>query len=70
MQIEEKQGHAVRPLPKCLLRRVRELAKIHPYPRERGVKSIGEDDPSALPTASKVAPFSVSRKNVRRKNCT
>ncbi|XP_015870560.3 uncharacterized protein LOC107407763 isoform X1 [Ziziphus jujuba] len=70
-EMEERQGHAVRPLPKSLLRRVRELAKIHPYPRERGVKSIGEDDPSTLPTSSKGAPLSVGRKNnVRRKNCT
>ncbi|KAM6568930.1 hypothetical protein CsatB_016915 [Cannabis sativa] len=38
-EAEEKQLHALRPLPKSLIRRVRELAKIHPYPRERGQKS-------------------------------
>ncbi|GMN39165.1 hypothetical protein TIFTF001_008404 [Ficus carica] len=41
-EVEEKQSHAMRPLPKSLIRRVRELAKIHPYPRERGQKSIGQ----------------------------
>ncbi|XP_062117262.1 telomere repeat-binding protein 2 [Humulus lupulus] len=38
-EAEENQLHALRPLPKSLIRRVRELAKIHPYPRERGQKS-------------------------------
>ncbi|PON60344.1 GAMYB transcription factor [Parasponia andersonii] len=37
-EAEEKQSHALRPLPKSLIRRVRELAKVHPYPRERGQK--------------------------------
>lgn len=75
MQVEEKHAHAVRPLPKSLLRRVRELAKIHPYPRERGTKSIDQDQvqvqvaQSTLSSASKGAPNSLGRKNVRRKNC-
>ncbi|XP_024028719.1 uncharacterized protein LOC21407106 [Morus notabilis] len=41
-EVEDKQSHALRPLPKFLIRRVRELAKIHPYPRERGQKRIGQ----------------------------
>lgn len=70
MQVEEKNKHASRPLPKSLLRRVRELAKMHPYPRERAMKSIDQvrDAPSTPPSASKGAPCSLGRKNVRRKN--
>lgn len=70
IQVEEKHAHAVRPLPKSLLRRVRELAKIHPYPRERGTKSIEQDQVATLPSASKGVPNSLGRKNIRRKNCT
>ncbi|KAJ4847774.1 hypothetical protein Tsubulata_010677 [Turnera subulata] len=33
IEVEEKLKHATRPLPKSILRRVRELASIHPYPR-------------------------------------
>lgn len=33
LQVEQKLKHAMRPLPKSVLRRIRELAKIHPYPR-------------------------------------
>lgn len=32
-EVEEKLKNATRPLPKSVLRRVRELASIHPYPR-------------------------------------
>lgn len=65
--MEEAQSHS-RPLPKSLLHRVRELSKIHPYPRQRGKKSIGQV--AQLAPSSKGAAFGIGKKNVQRKNCT
>ncbi|XP_054823633.1 uncharacterized protein LOC129321749 isoform X2 [Prosopis cineraria] len=67
-ETEQKQQHALRSLPSTVLRRVRELAKIHPYPRERYSKesSAGQVGSSALPIQTKCGP---SKRNVRRKKC-
>ena len=73
MQVEQKQEHALRPLPTSLLKRVRELAKIHPYPRVRMSKksSLGQVAPLMLPGPSKGAPSNLGGgRTVRRKNCT
>ncbi|KDP29137.1 hypothetical protein JCGZ_16526 [Jatropha curcas] len=32
-EVEQKLNHAIRPLPKPVIRRIRELASLHPYPR-------------------------------------
>ncbi|KAG6692762.1 hypothetical protein I3843_10G124500 [Carya illinoinensis] len=71
--VEQKQEHSLRPLPSSLLRRVRELAKIHPYPRVRISKKscIGQVVPAMHPGACKGAPpSSLSGRSVRRKNIT
>ncbi|KAG2685567.1 hypothetical protein I3760_10G131400 [Carya illinoinensis] len=71
--VEQKQEHSLRPLPSSLLRRVRELAKIHPYPRVRMSKKscIGQVVPAMHPGACKGAPpSSLSGRSVRRKNIT
>lgn len=71
--VEQKQEHALRPLPTSLLKRVRELAKIHPYPRVRMSKksSLGQVAPLMLPGPSKGAPSNLGGgRTVRRKNCT
>ncbi|KAI4349134.1 hypothetical protein L6164_009768 [Bauhinia variegata] len=67
-----KQEHALRPLPIAVLRRVRELADIHPYPRERSSKKscIGQVGSLSLPSQSKSTPISHSKRNVRRNKCT
>ncbi|KAF8007716.1 hypothetical protein BT93_K1650 [Corymbia citriodora subsp. variegata] len=59
----EKEKNAVRPLPKSLLRRVRELATIHPYPRNYSSRS------RPVPTAKKGASLSSNGRNVRRRIC-
>ncbi|XP_028776056.1 uncharacterized protein LOC114732852 [Neltuma alba] len=68
-ETEQKQQHALRSLPSSVLRRVYELAKIHPYPRERNPNesSAGQLSSSILPTRTKDSP---SKRNVRRKKCT
>ncbi|PQQ21119.1 uncharacterized protein Pyn_21030 [Prunus yedoensis var. nudiflora] len=60
-EVEQKE---MRALPKSLVRRVRELATVHPYPRQRGKKFA----PPILPTPSKSASCDLIRKYVRRKN--
>ncbi|KAI4300296.1 hypothetical protein L6164_033688 [Bauhinia variegata] len=64
----EKQEPALRSLPLAVLRRVRELANIHPYPRERSSKKscIGQVGSLSLPSQSS----SHSKRNVRRNKCT
>jgi hypothetical protein len=69
IQVEQKQEHTLRPLPNSLLRRVRELAKIHPYPRVR-ISKKSQVAPAMLPCASKVALSSLGGRSVLRKNCT
>lgn len=60
-EAEKKEKNAVRPLPKSLLRRVRELATIHPYPRNYTSRS------RKVPTAKKGASISSNGRNVRRR---
>ncbi|XVE61691.1 hypothetical protein DITRI_Ditri06bG0060300 [Diplodiscus trichospermus] len=43
-EVEDKLKHAVRPLPKPVVCRIRELATIHPYPRVRSPKSSSVDN--------------------------
>jgi hypothetical protein len=72
-QVEQKQEHSLRPLPNSLLRRVRELAKMHPYPRVRMSKKscLSQVAPPMLPGPSKGAPSNLGGgRSVRRKNCT
>uniref|UniRef100_A0A2N9EJ97 Uncharacterized protein n=1 Tax=Fagus sylvatica TaxID=28930 RepID=A0A2N9EJ97_FAGSY len=71
--VEQKQEHSLRPLPNSLLRRVRELAKMHPYPRVRMSKKscLSQVAPPMLPGPSKGAPSNLGGgRSVRRKNCT
>jgi len=68
--VEQKQEHTLRPLPNSLLRRVRELAKIHPYPRVR-ISKKSQVAPAMLPSASKGGALSsLGGRSVRRKNFT
>ncbi|XP_068340880.1 uncharacterized protein [Pyrus communis] len=59
-EVEQKE---MRALPKSLVPRVRELATVHPYPRQRGKKFA----PPILPIASKSASSDHIRRYVRRK---
>ncbi|KAM2181878.1 hypothetical protein ACFX1Q_032438 [Malus domestica] len=61
LRVEQKE---MRALPKSLVPRVRELATVHPYPRQRGKKFA----PPILPIASKSASSDHIRTYVRRKN--
>lgn len=63
IQIEENEENDMH-LPQSLIYRVRELAKKHPYPRQRGKKFA----PAILPTESKGASSDLIIKYVRRKN--
>ncbi|XP_018806257.2 uncharacterized protein LOC108979921 isoform X2 [Juglans regia] len=68
--VEQKQKHSLRPLPSSLLRRVLELAKIHPYPRVRISKNlcVGQVTPAMVPSASKgTPPSSLGGRAVKRK---
>ncbi|KAE8099612.1 hypothetical protein FH972_017580 [Carpinus fangiana] len=68
--VEQKQEHTLRPLPNSLLRRVRELAKIHPYPRVR-ISKKSQVAPAMLPSTSKGGALSsLGGRSVRRKNFT
>ncbi|KAM2242563.1 hypothetical protein ACFX1S_009503 [Malus domestica] len=60
LSVEQKE---MRALPKSLVPRVRELATVHPYPRQRGKKFA----PPILPIASKSASSDHIRRYVRRK---
>ncbi|CAN6581021.1 unnamed protein product [Malus baccata var. baccata] len=60
-QVEQKEMHA---LPKSLVPRVRELATVHPYPRQCGKKFALP----ILPIASKSASSDLIRRYVRRNN--
>lgn len=56
-----------------MVHRVRELAKIHPYPRVRGSKKsrVSHVGPPAVASQSKGSPaISLSKRNLRRKKCT
>ncbi|KAK9920932.1 hypothetical protein M0R45_029469 [Rubus argutus] len=62
-EVEENEENDMH-LPQSLIYRVRELAKKHPYPRQRGKKFA----PAILPTESKGASSDLIIKYVRRKN--
>ncbi|KAL6145789.1 hypothetical protein ACLB2K_056474 [Fragaria x ananassa] len=62
-ELDEKEENDM-DLPKSLIYRVRELAKKHPYPRQRGKKC----SPAILPVESKGASSDLIIKYVRRKN--
>jgi len=49
-----------------VVHRVRELAKIHPYPRQRGSKKLRFSQAGSSVVADS-PPVSLSKRNVRRK---
>ncbi|KAK8315529.1 hypothetical protein V6Z11_D01G247400 [Gossypium hirsutum] len=63
--------HYVRPLPKTVVCRIRELATIHPYPKARSpnLSSINSDPSSKQPTTTKAAPINTHGRNLRGKKC-
>ncbi|KAF5737544.1 TRF-like 8 putative isoform 1 [Tripterygium wilfordii] len=67
-EIGDKLKHAVRPLPKSVFRRIRDLANVHPYPRDRNMKLSRSShvSPPAVP-AAEVDLASPGARNVRRK---
>ncbi|KAJ1398430.1 SANT/Myb domain [Sesbania bispinosa] len=72
-EAEQNDELALRPLPSNVVRRVCELAKIHPYPRQRGSKKscvspVGSS--SVIASQNKGSPVSLSRRDVRRKKST
>ncbi|XP_022745980.1 telomere repeat-binding protein 1-like isoform X4 [Durio zibethinus] len=70
LQVQNNVKHAVRPLPKPVVRRIRELATIHPYPRVRSSKISSVDYvPSSKQPTTKVAPVYSPARNLRGKNC-
>ncbi|XP_057731951.1 single myb histone 6-like [Arachis stenosperma] len=70
---DQNDDHTLRPLPFNVACRVRELAKIHPYPRQRGGSKNSRS--SKLGTSTSVSqskdspPICHSKRNIRRK-CT
>ncbi|XP_061368755.1 uncharacterized protein LOC133311691 isoform X2 [Gastrolobium bilobum] len=72
-EAEQNDELALRPLPLDVACRVRELAKIHPYPRQRGSKKlcVSQVGSSAIVSQSKDSPpISLSKRNVRRNKFT
>ncbi|XP_027363793.1 uncharacterized protein LOC113871152 isoform X2 [Abrus precatorius] len=69
-EAEQNDEHALRPLPFIVVRRVRELAKIHPYPRQRGSKKSRVSPIGSSAIAKDSPPVSLSKRNVSRKKCT
>ncbi|XVE96640.1 hypothetical protein REPUB_Repub02eG0240100 [Reevesia pubescens] len=67
-EVENNLKHSVRPLPKPVVCRIRELATIHPYPKVRGLKISSSDyvRSSKQPT-TKSAPVYSHGRNLRRK---
>ncbi|KAF5750391.1 TRF-like 8 putative isoform 1 [Tripterygium wilfordii] len=67
-EIEDKLKHAVRPLPKSVLCRIRELATVHPYPKDRNTKlSRGSHVSPPTVSSTEVDLASPVARNVRRK---
>ncbi|KAH1084484.1 hypothetical protein J1N35_024245 [Gossypium stocksii] len=62
-EVENHPKHAVRPLPKPVVRRIRELATIHPYPKVSSVDYV----PSSKQPTTKGTPVSYCARNLRRK---
>ncbi|KAK8315528.1 hypothetical protein V6Z11_D01G247400 [Gossypium hirsutum] len=71
LQGETNVKHYVRPLPKTVVCRIRELATIHPYPKARSpnLSSINSDPSSKQPTTTKAAPINTHGRNLRGKKC-
>ncbi|XP_021288971.1 uncharacterized protein LOC110420115 isoform X3 [Herrania umbratica] len=69
-EVDNDLKHAVRPLPKPVVRRIRELATIHPYPRVRSPKISPVDAPSSKHPTTKGAPVYPHARNLRRKKCS
>jgi len=67
LQAEQNDELALRPLPFNVVHRVQELAKIHPYPRERGSKKLRVSQAGSSVIAKDSPPLSLSKRNVRRK---
>nr|KYP66997.1 Telomere-binding protein 1 [Cajanus cajan] len=65
-EAEQNDELALRPLPFNVVHRVRELAKIHPYPRQRGSKKSRVSQAGSFV----IAKDSPSKRSVRRKKCT
>ncbi|ESW16358.1 hypothetical protein PHAVU_007G150100 [Phaseolus vulgaris] len=65
-EAEQNDEFALRPLPFNVVHRVRELAKIHPYPRQRGSKKLRFSQAGSSVVADS-PPVSLSKRNVRRK---
>ncbi|KAG4959552.1 hypothetical protein JHK87_036185 [Glycine soja] len=66
-EAEQNDELALRPLPFNVVHRVRELAKIHPYPRQRGSKRLRVSQAGSSIIAKDSPPLSLSKRNVRRK---
>ncbi|XP_057423115.1 uncharacterized protein LOC130717039 isoform X2 [Lotus japonicus] len=68
-EAEENDDIALRPLPSNVARRVRELAKIHPYPRQRGSKKSGINQVGSVIASqnNRSSPISLRRRGVRMK---
>ncbi|KAK7279335.1 hypothetical protein RJT34_24384 [Clitoria ternatea] len=69
-EVEQNDELALQPLPFNVVHRVRELAKIHPYPRQRVSKKsqVGQAGSSVI--AKDSPPISLGKRNVRRRKCT
>ncbi|XVF76402.1 hypothetical protein PTKIN_Ptkin13bG0263700 [Pterospermum kingtungense] len=68
-EVEANLKHAVRPLPKTVVYRIRELANVHPYPKVRNPKipSGGYVPSFKQLTTTKGAPVHSHGRNLRRK---
>ncbi|KAK7392480.1 hypothetical protein VNO78_20919 [Psophocarpus tetragonolobus] len=64
---EQNDELALRPLPFNVVHRVRELAKIHPYPRQRGSKKSRVVQAGSSVIATDSSPAGLNKRNVRRK---
>lgn len=68
-EAEENDELALRPLPFNVVHRVRELAQIHPYPRQRGSKKSRVSQAGSSVVAKDYPSISLSKRNVRRNKC-
>ena len=63
LQVEQKRKHGSHPIPQHILRRVRELAAVYPYPRERRIKvprNVAIATPVSAPTCDNLLPVSTA----------
>ncbi|KAF7154305.1 hypothetical protein RHSIM_Rhsim01G0214800 [Rhododendron simsii] len=60
-EVESKRKHRSKPIPQPILHRVKELASIHPYPRERKkTASVASPIPGTSTTSDKLFPLSTA----------